>query len=790
MSRLKQALSIFLCLLSLPSCETRAEYDAEGLFKHVSPSVVTIVTFDEKGHQEGQGSGVVVNKDHIVTNCHVVREAHTLKVNTGDHEYAATWTQADPTRDICLLSVEGLPPMSPQELRKLDDLKIGESVYAVGNPLGFGLSVNSGLVSSISPYHDEQVIVASVSLSPGSSGGGLFDNRGRLLGITTAILSAGQNLNLVLPADWIIELNKRGVSAPPVTVIPGPEPHWMEEAQALQATAKLSEFEKHVHNWRAVQPDSAMAAAYLGVALIAQNSVEAEAALRDAVRLDDRNEYAWFVLAKLMYSQGHRDEAKQILQKAQQISPTQGNLYTTKALWLLEDGKLKEAYSAVQDAIRLEPGVSDHWRVLGVVTDRLNHADESAKAYRTALRLNPLDDKLKQALLDVLARNGNSDAAHLVLGKDADNNPSSAGTWVSMGFTELNRKHYIDAEKAFRKAIEIAPETTNAWTGLGSVLQNTNRLKEAEQAYDKAYTLRPDNPSIVAEILTNRGNAKSKLGDKRAALADIEAAVKIDPTYINAYRSLGILKVEVRDHRAVVDAFRKVVVSDIAGSDDWATLGESLDLTGEKKAALEALEKSEKLDSNNPKTLLALAGYYGRNGDLQKALTYIDRALKIDSSVAVNWSNKGYALLKLGRLSEAVSALETATNLDPQFANAWINLGEAQMRSNNLGKAIQSLEIALKLAPGALDARLFLAQSYLGSKQSENARTHANVVLKAQPELPQALAILTLADLMDNNSVAALTNYRKIQARSPQMAQSVKAMAVSQRLTGAQVLPD
>nr|WP_225587790.1 serine protease [Methylomonas fluvii] len=760
------------------------------MFKYVSPSVVTIIAFDEKGQQEGQGSGVAIDKDRIVTNCHVVRETHSLKVTAGDHDYAATWTQADPTRDICLLSVEGLTPMPLPEFRLLDDLKIGETVYAVGNPLGFGLSVNSGLISSISPYRDEQVILASVPLSPGSSGGGLFDSRGRLLGITTAILSAGQNLNIVLPANWVTELNKRGVAAPAVAEFPGPEPHWMEEAQALQAAAKLSEFEKHVRNWRAAQPDSSMAAAYLGVATITQNSAESEAALRDAVRLDDRNEFAWFVLAKLLYSQGHKNEAKQILQKAEQIAPTQGNLYTTKAEWLLEDGKLKEAYSAVQQAIRLEPGVSDHWRILGMVTDRLNQADESAKAFRTALRLNPLDDKIKQALSNVLARNGNPDAAHLAIGKNTDNNPSSAGTLVSMGFTESNRKHYADAEKAFRKAIEIAPETTNAWTGLGGVLQSTNRLKEAEQAYDKAYTLRPDNPKIVAEILANRGNVKSKLGDKQGALQDIQAAVRLDPSSGNVWRSLGILKQENRDYKGVVEAFSKVVNSEVADGADWASLGEALEMLGEKKQALETLEKAEKLAPNNALVLQRLTGYYGRNGDLQKALAYIERALKIDPSTAVNWSSKGYALLKLGRLPEAVSALETATNLDPQLPNAWINLGEAHMRSNNLGKAIPSLEKAITLAPAALDARLYLAQSYLNSRQAEKARTHANVALKAQPELPQALAIVTLAYLMDNNRDAALTNYHKIKARSPQLAQSVKAMAVSQGVSGAQALPD
>jgi len=526
------------CLLTLQVCESRAEYDAEDLFKRISPSIVTIHTFDEREYPQGQGSGVVIGKDRVVTNCHVLREADSLKISSGSEEYAASWIRTDPSRDICVLSVNGIAA-SPIDIRKMGDVKIGETVFAIGNPLGFGLSVSSGLISGISPYRDEQVIVASIPLSPGSSGGGLFDTKGQLLGITTAILTAGQNLNIVLPAEWIAELSKRGVTPPSPSVIPGPEPRWMEEAQALQAV-NSPEFEKHVRKWRETQPKSALAAAYMGIVLNEKNPVEAEAVLREAVRLDDKNEFAWFILANVLYGMGQQDEAKQLLQKALLLAPTHGSAYSTKAEWLLADNKLKEAHAAIRDAIRMEPGISNHWRLLGIIADKLDRTDESAKAYQVALKLNPMDRTSKQALSDVLARNGKTDAARLILGNESDNNPSSARTWASMGFTEWGRKRYGEAEKAFRKALEISPNAFNAWNGLGTVLSDTNRLEEAKQAYDKAYDSKPDTPGAVAEILTNRGNIKSKLGDKQAALADIEAAIKTDPTYIHAYRSLGI----------------------------------------------------------------------------------------------------------------------------------------------------------------------------------------------------------------------------------------------------------
>lgn len=104
MNRIRVGTSIVFCLLGLSGCETRAEYNAEGLFKQVSSSIVTVLTFDEKNHQEGQGSGVVIGEGRIASNCHVVREANSLKVTTGAQEYAASWTQTDPSRDICVIS--------------------------------------------------------------------------------------------------------------------------------------------------------------------------------------------------------------------------------------------------------------------------------------------------------------------------------------------------------------------------------------------------------------------------------------------------------------------------------------------------------------------------------------------------------------------------------------------------------------------------------------------------------------------------------------------------------------
>jgi S1-C subfamily serine protease len=80
---------------------------------------------------------------------------------------------------------------------------VGERVYAIGAPEGLELTISEGLVSGLREYENVRVIQTSAAISHGSSGGGLFDVNGRLIGITTFSLKEGQNLNFALPGEWI-----------------------------------------------------------------------------------------------------------------------------------------------------------------------------------------------------------------------------------------------------------------------------------------------------------------------------------------------------------------------------------------------------------------------------------------------------------------------------------------------------------------------------------------------------------------------------------------------------------
>lgn len=96
------------------------------------------------------------------------------------------------------------PPLLPAvQLGSSEALKIGQRVYAVGSPIGLELTLSEGVVSGFRGVKNGRYIQTTAAISPGSSGGGLFDDEGRLIGLVTFYFKDGQQLNFAAPVDWI-----------------------------------------------------------------------------------------------------------------------------------------------------------------------------------------------------------------------------------------------------------------------------------------------------------------------------------------------------------------------------------------------------------------------------------------------------------------------------------------------------------------------------------------------------------------------------------------------------------
>ncbi len=167
--------------------------------------------------REGEGSGFIIDPTgYVVTNNHVIESADTIEITLIDGtKYPARVIGRDSKTDLALLKVDGAPPLPYVDLGHSGEARIGDWVLAVGNPFGLGGSVNAGIISArgrdinSGPYDDYLQIDAPINR--GNSGGPLFDARGRVIGVNTAIFSpSGGNIGIgfAIPAETAAEIVK------------------------------------------------------------------------------------------------------------------------------------------------------------------------------------------------------------------------------------------------------------------------------------------------------------------------------------------------------------------------------------------------------------------------------------------------------------------------------------------------------------------------------------------------------------------------------------------------------
>jgi S1-C subfamily serine protease len=187
-----------------------AATDASALYDKLSPIVWRVVVVTPNGKKIG--SAVVIGDEKVVTNCHVLSDGVAAAIVHGNMSYGARLTEPDAERDLCVLSVEGLH-LPAAQVAPLASLKIGQHVYAIGSPFARENTMSDGLISGFVRDPDRGItsIQISAPISAGSSGGGLFDERGRLIGITARQISPSQaeNINFAIPAEWIADVPER-----------------------------------------------------------------------------------------------------------------------------------------------------------------------------------------------------------------------------------------------------------------------------------------------------------------------------------------------------------------------------------------------------------------------------------------------------------------------------------------------------------------------------------------------------------------------------------------------------
>lgn len=187
--------------LKHPSQDSQTPLTAKQVARRVLPSVVLVETSCGRGRVMF-GSGFVVDKELVATNKHVVECGNESFVTLigQDTKRRVTAKYLDSAHDLAVLKVEGLAA-SALSLSDAQDLSVGDKVYAAGNPQGLEGTFSDGIISSLRYIAGR--IQFTAAISPGSSGGPVVDEYGRVIGVTVSYLEGGQNLNFAVPTVFL-----------------------------------------------------------------------------------------------------------------------------------------------------------------------------------------------------------------------------------------------------------------------------------------------------------------------------------------------------------------------------------------------------------------------------------------------------------------------------------------------------------------------------------------------------------------------------------------------------------
>ncbi|MEA3428044.1 MAG: S1C family serine protease [Thermodesulfobacteriota bacterium] len=182
-----------------------------SIAKLAFPSTVLIVMEDKNGQATSIGSGFVIGNSQVATNFHVIEGGSSgfVKLIGRKKKYEIAGTLAmDHKHDLAILSIPGL---ATKALGLSNDgaPEVGDAVFAIGNPRGLEGTFSQGIVSSVRKIDKIDLLQITAPISPGSSGGPVLNETGKVVGVSVATFKGGQNLNFAVPVKYLVSLTSR-----------------------------------------------------------------------------------------------------------------------------------------------------------------------------------------------------------------------------------------------------------------------------------------------------------------------------------------------------------------------------------------------------------------------------------------------------------------------------------------------------------------------------------------------------------------------------------------------------
>ncbi len=514
-----------------------AQEDFREVVHAATPGVVTIMVFDSTGRPTGQGSGFFVDAEHIITCRHVIEGADRaeFRVSSGTIFAVEGVSADDPLTDLASLYVR-VPKDVAHGLRlATSPVEIGEAVLAIGSPLGFELTVSSGIVSSRRTLPDVgPMLQITAPLSSGSSGGPVLNNRGEVVGVATSVVDKGQNLNFATPVEGIRALKVR----PP---------------QSIKAWSRLQREHPPTDGLPpemvALMRDSAQATFLSDYAFERGRAFMAERNLEQAVQmfitaagLQPMRADAYYQAGMCELMMRHPEHALEAFQRGVRAAPTHVSMWFQLGRMQVAVKKLKEGAVSLQEALRLDSTYAPAWYELGETYYAMQNDTAAIRCLKQSLRLNPDNFDAHMGLGALLADRRDFNGAGTEFFEAFKLDPASPLAKGSLGSVYNKLGRFKDALPLLDSAVAAIPNDADLRSEFGVALLNLNRCADAQRELGISIRLNPEN----APTHYNLGNVYLCLKKGNDAIEEFTEAIRLDPDNPLPHYSLGMTYATVK----------------------------------------------------------------------------------------------------------------------------------------------------------------------------------------------------------------------------------------------------
>jgi len=418
-----------------------AQEELPILIKQIEPSIVVVIAYGDEGKRLGHGTGFFLNQEgDVITNHHVLEGASRVEVKThGGNIYKVKRVLAnDKEGDLIRLAID-LQGDTMRPMPLSDSIpEVGERIFVMGTPLGLERTVSDGIISAVREIPEfGKIIQLTAPISPGSSGSPVVNMNGKVIGVATFFVKAGQNLNFAIPVERIRHM----ISGEAKTMAEWGDRRKKELSSEVNEIYLLG----LRHLW-----------------------------------IEDYGRALFFFMEAVKRNPGH------------------AGAHFHTGYCLAKMGLYNEAIEAFKETIRLKPKSPDTLNHLCLAYNRLDRYEEALESCLEATLLKPDLVEAHNNLGWTYFKLGRHQEAIEACKRTIQLKPDFALAYFNLGNNYSATKSYKEAAEAYKQAIRIAPDHAESHLNLGASYFQIGQYENAMGAYKQAIRLKPD--SVKAHL--------------------------------------------------------------------------------------------------------------------------------------------------------------------------------------------------------------------------------------------------------------------------------------------------